>query len=160
MLFMWWRGYLLLMHWVAHQGYRPRALVSAVGPSHETLETWSLPGDEVAIKKRTVTEGPIILPMLGTDTVCLKKCPALVEFLTATAYEDGSARQPGYFTVRNRVFEFEVTLYDPDAGQRVVIRAREIDKMFQGAEAVLVAVDAPWEPDLYLQGRLPKKKKK
>jgi hypothetical protein len=160
LLYCWWRGYLLLMWWKSHQGYRPLALVSPQGPEYETLETWFLPGEQVAIKKRAVASGPVILPMLGMDSKVLGKCPALIEFITATAYEDGAPRQPGYFTVRNRTIEFEITLYDPDAGQRVVIRARELDKMFVGAEAVLNAVDAPWEPDLYLMGRLPKKKKK
>lgn len=160
LLWMWFQGFPLLMWWKAHAGYRPLALATKKEPGREDIQQWFLPGEEVAIKRRQNIDTPALLPFLSNETVILKKCPALVEFISATAYEDGSPRQPGYVTIRNRVIEFEITLYDPDAGQRVSIRARLIDQCFAGVEAILQAVDAPWEPDQYLQGRLPKKKKK
>lgn len=149
----------LCCYWQKHQGIRLLGLVSAVPPDHETIEQWGQVREFMAIKKRvSVGELPAI-PALAVDNVVLRKMPLLVEFLTATAYEDGSARTPGYFTVRNRTIEFEVTLYDPDSASRIAIRARELDKVFFGVEAILGAQEAPWEPDQYLLRIQPKKKK-
>jgi len=114
----------------------------------------------MGIKKRAPAGDSPSIPALSTDNTVMKKLPLLTEFISATAYEDGSPRTPGYFTVRNRTIEYEITLYDPDSGQRVSIRARELDKMYFGAEVLLGAAEAPWEPDKYLMERMPKKKKK
>lgn len=160
LLWMWFEGLPILMWWKAHQGYRPLAVARVQVPARDDLIQWHLPGEEVAIKRRQQLDTPAVLPFLSSETKVLAKCPNLVEFLSATAYEDGLPRQPGYMTIRNRVIEYEITLYDPDAGQRVAVRARLLDQAFAGAEAVLSATDAPWEPDKYLQERMPKKKKK
>jgi hypothetical protein len=92
--------------------------------------------------------------------VLLGKLPAIREFMTATAYDDGTPRTPGYFTVRNRVIAFELTLYDPDSGSRLVVRSPAIDTMWQMAEQLLGTEEAPWEPDGYLMDQLSKRGKK
>lgn len=150
----------LFVRWRAHRGYILCALCSASDPEHGVISRWSFGDEQMPIKKRVQSGELPVLPALSVENVVLRKTPALVEFLAATAYEDGSPRQPGYFTVRNRTIEYELTLYDPDAGMRVSIRARELDKVFFGAEAILCTPDAPWELDKYLWDKRPKEMKK
>lgn len=114
----------------------------------------------MAIKRRTPPEKELPIPALPSDSKALAKFPLLREFLSATQYEDGAIRTPGYCTIRPRFIEWEITLYDPDGGVRVAIRARTLDDMLQAVEVVLSASEAPWEPDSYLQDQLAKRGKK
>lgn len=154
------RGILVCFHWKAHRGYRVLALLRNDPPAYSVIQEWGKVGDTVPIQRRANQGEPVKLPALSMESKCLGKCPLLMEFLVATEYSDGSLRTPGYITVRNRVIEFEVTLYDPDGGARVSVRARELDKALMGAETLLGAENAPWEPDQYLISRQPKTKKK
>jgi len=97
------------------------------------------------------------LPALS---VMLGKLPALREFITATSYDDGSPRQPGYFTFRNRTTTFEVTAYDVDAGLRLACRGEKIDDAFALLEQLLGVEDAPWEVDNYLMEQAKRRAKK
>lgn len=151
---------LFSVRWIAHRGLFILASSEKEAP-HAMLEHWGFPEDwKMPVRKRVPTGELPPIPFLSMDTKAMAKSPLLVEFLAATAYEDGTVRTPGYYTVRNRMIEYECTLYDPDSGQRVAVRARELDKMWQGVEVVLGAVDAPWEVDRYLLEQLEQKNKK
>lgn len=137
----------LLVRWKSRRGYVPVALLDAHGPMHPAIETWGHPDETMPIKKRVPDGHMPVVPALSVDTAVFKKLPLVMEFLAATAYEDGTMRTPGYYTMRNRLVEYELTFYDPDAGMRLVIRHREHDKCWFGAEVLLGAADAPWEVD-------------
>lgn len=153
------KGLDFLLHWRAWDGIR----VTAFGPAGRGgFEGHTLPDHEAShmpIKRRTVNPDTLPIPALSGDSKVLAKFPLIREFLTATQYEDGGARTPGYITLRNRVIEFEVSLYDPDAGSRIAIRSRTMDDAFAAAELILGAADAPWEPDRYLMEQLAKRNK-
>jgi len=112
------------------------------------------------VKKRQVASGDLILPFLGRDSKLLTKLPRLCEFVSATAYDDGEFRMPGYWTFRNRMTTYEVTLYDPNYGIRLTLRAVTIDEVFTLAEKAVDAEGMPWEVDNYLTEQLTKKKPK
>lgn len=115
------------------------------------------------MKKRTplVAGGQIIVPPLPSKSMILGKLPTMRDWLTATAYEDGSPRQPSYVTLRNRGAVFELTTYDPDQGARLPVSGPEIDHVLLAMEQLLGVDEAPWEVDRYLAGLLvPKKGKK
>lgn len=150
----------LYLEWHAWKGYYPVALVDGSDPLHPTIEHWGYPRERMAIKRRSAAPENMVLPALSSDSMIMKKIPLVMEFLTATAYADGLQRTPGYYTVRNRLVEFEATLYDPDGGVRLVVRHREYDRMWFAVEALLGAEDAPWEPDRYLMEQAAKKPKK
>lgn len=99
-------------------------------------------------------------PALPATSVLLAKLPAIREFLSATGYDDGSPRVPGYLTLRNRGHSYEITLYDPDAGLRLPARGPDLDKTLLLAEQLLGVQEAPWEVDNYLTEQLAKKSKK
>jgi len=151
---------LFLFRWIAFRGL---FLMSSVGrkPPHATTHHYGFPEDWKMPPKRRVPEGELPpIPALGVESLIFKKCPLLIEFCAATAYEDGSMRTPGYYTFRNRVVEYEVTVYDPDAGQRMPVRARTVDEVFKAVELFLGAENAPWEVDGYLLSQVEKNNRK
>ena len=153
----WW----LSIWWCSGRGVRILAVVSAVPPHNLVSSVWDTTEKSMAIRKRTVLGDPAIIPALDPTSRNLKGLPMLMEFVTVTQYDDGTPRQTGYFTLRNRFVEWEVTVYDPDAGSRLSVRSRNLDQLFLGLETLLGSPEAPWEPDRYLQSLLiPKKKKK
>lgn len=101
---------------------------------------------------------------LPSESKLFGKLPQLLKYLTRITYDDGQARTPSYYTLRNRGSSFEVTLYDPDAGGRLPVNGVTLDEAFIALEKLLGAEDAPWQPDRYLMAELvkrePKKKKK
>lgn len=128
----------------------------------EPVRMGEYPRPEEYVLKRRVqpSEGDLILPFLGRESKLLIKLPRLCEFLSATTYEDGTFRQPGYLTFRNRLTTYEVTLYDPDAGMRLALRAVTIDEALTLAEKAVDAEGMPWEVDQYLTDQIAKKVKK
>lgn len=150
----------LFLRWRAHRGYIMCALLNPRVRGGEVAVRWTYGDERMPIKKRVAGEDLPPIPALSIESAILKKCPLVMEFCTATAYEDGSARQPGYYTMRNRTIEFELTVYDPDAGMRLTVRSREHDRCFHGMEVLLGAPDTQWEVDRYLWEHRPKEKKK
>lgn len=102
----------------------------------------------------------VIRPALSKETKLLSKLPQLAAFLSDTAYDDGTARQPGYLWLTNRWSCYEVTLFDPDSCARVAVTATTLDDVLALAEAVLRSPETPWMPDAYMMERAAKKKKK
>lgn len=151
----WW-----LLQWLPREGW----WITSAGEAGTPFDapTYSSPryqGD--AMKRRQAAEpGKATVPPLPATSTHWPKLPTIREFITATSYDDGSARQPGYLTVRNRTTTMEVTLYDPDSGSRLVCRGPSLDEALVLAEKLLGAEEAPWEVDNYLQQQLAKSKKK
>lgn len=153
-------GRWILWHWRPRVGYVIRALGNGSVPGRDATYERTLGDEDVGFTKRVAAGEKLPAPQLPQETKVLAKLPMLAAFVADVTYEDGSARTPGYFTMRNRVFTYEVTLYDPDAAQRVAVRDTTIDAVLAAANELLKAPDAPWEPDNYLQSQLPKNRKK
>lgn len=115
----------------------------------------------MGIKKRDVGAGGTgHVPALSAESKLLGKLPALMEFLTATTYDDGSRRTPGYMWVSNRGVAFEVTVFDPDAAVKLPALGRSLDEALALAETHLKADEAPWQTDRFLLSKRDEKKKK
>jgi hypothetical protein len=115
----------------------------------------------MALKRREVGTGAgYVVPALSADSKLLGKLPALMEFLTATAYEDGSPRVPGYLWISNRIAAFEVTVFDPDGCAKLPCLGKTLDDALGLAETHLRADTAPWQVDGFLVKRAAEKKKK
>lgn len=148
------------LHWVAHAGYRVLGAGPPDLPAPLYIEVDAHPQKGVRMKRRAPVSENIPGPALAAESKVLDKLPKIREFLSAVKYDDGSVRQPGYVTIRNRTWSYEITLYDPDAGLRVAVRAPTLDDVWAAAELILEADDAPWEIDQYLQSQLSRGKKK
>ena len=153
-------GKWLIVHWTRRSGY----WCLAVGDRTPLLQEPHMffPRPEVTrMKRRQPPAGAgAIAPALPATSVVLSKFVLLREFLTATSYEDGSARTPGDLALRNRGVAFEITLYDPDAGLRLPVRGPTLDDALTLAEKLLGVETAPWEVDRYLTEQLAKRKGK
>jgi len=148
------------VHWIARGGYRVVASGPVGLPHDDTVELDCHPAKEPRVKRRAPASQAIPGPTLSCESKVLHNLPKIREFLSATAYDDGSVRQPGYMTIRNRTWSYEITLYDVDAGLRCPVRSPTLDDVLAAAELLLEAEDAPWEIDQYLQSQLQRGKKK
>jgi len=153
-------GVWMRFRWLPRRGY----WLVAAGVRGDLRDQSLLPEQhdpEDDVKRRNqVPDGDLPVPALSGTSVILAKLPMLREFMSATQYEDMSSRTPGYMTLRNRGYSYEVTLYDPDSGCRIAVRAQELDKVLLLAETVVSAPESPWERDTYLTEQLAKKRKK
>jgi hypothetical protein len=111
-------------------------------------------------RRQSIALEGVPVPALGATSVVLGKLPRLREFISATAYEDGSPRQTGYFWFSNDGAAYVLQLFDPDSGTRLPLRAPTIDEVLQLAEAALGLDNAPWLPDRFLQAKLSQTKRK
>jgi len=150
----------ILWHWRPRVGYVIRALGTGPVPGRDPSYTWGLKEEQMAFARREQAGQKLPQPQLPQESKLLGKLGQLVAFVSDVKYDDNSPRTPGYFTLRNRVFTYELTLYDPDAGLRVAVRDTTVDGVFAAGNALLLAPDAPWEQDDYLTGLLAKKPKK
>jgi len=148
----WW-----LVQWLPREGWWITSAGEAGTPYD--VPTYSSPRYQSdRMKRRQAAEpGKAVVQALPSTSLHWPKLPTIREFITATSYDDGSARQPGYLTVRNRVTTMEVTLYDPDSASRMVCRGSSLDEALILAEKLLGVEEAPWEPDNYLQQQLTRK---
>lgn len=128
-------------------------------PVHEPDYNVSFEERKMKRRQPPLEGGEYIAPALSMTSTILSKLPALREFITATSYEDGTARVPGYFTLRNRGASFEITVYDYDSGCRMAVTAPELDKALLLLETMLGVADAPWEQDRWLMEQLVKRNK-
>jgi len=151
---LWW-----LMEWRARRGWWCLSRGRFVRGEPETVNEYPRPEEWEMGMKRRDKMSDVVVPILGSETKLLAKLPRLVEFLSSTVYEDGTFRQPGQIRIGSRFTTYEVTLYDPDAGLRLSLRAVSIDEALILAEKAVDAEGMPWEVDNYLQSMLAKKKK-
>lgn len=149
-----------LVRWTPYVGWE--CLTS--GPVSQPVvepETYYPTHKEADVKRREQPAGVGVPQVpLPAASVLLGKLPGVREFVTATSYEDGTIRTPGYLTLRNRQVTFEITLYDPDSGSRLVARAAKLDDVLALVEQLLGVTDAPWEVDDYLTAQLTRRGRK
>ena len=148
------------MEWLRLEGWAVIGIGRMVGRDITLLKQLDRPGWEKGMKRRVVKGSDLILPLLSRETAVLKKLPDLVAFVGECAYDDNTMRTPGYITLRNRLHCYEITLYDPDAGLRIALRAQTLDDVLKLANEAVTAEGLPWEPDKYLQEQLAEKEKK
>lgn len=80
-------------------------------------------------------------------TVLFESLPDLVRFFTATRYDDGTVRQPGWIQVKIFNGSWQTVLKDRDSGLQLSVLAPTLDDSLALAEAMLRSDKAPWEVD-------------
>jgi hypothetical protein len=116
---------------------------------------------EDAMKRRSAPAGVhSVQPALPAKSTLFARFTGIAEFVSATSYEDGSPRTPGYFQLKNRGIAYELTFYDPDSGTRLPVRAATLDEVFSLGHQLLGVEEAPWELDVYLTEQLEKRNRK
>jgi hypothetical protein len=150
--------YLFVYH--PRRGWWPSASGLRGTPAAEPNIVVPYPKESDMKRRSAPANGVAVAAPLTAVSVILAKLPAIREFITATAYEDGTARMPGYITLRNRQLTFEATLYDYDSGTRLPVRGATLDECLLALEKFLGVEEAPWEIDPYLTEQLARRRKR
>lgn len=148
------------VQWLPREGYWVTRSGLSGAPVTEYDYYAPRPEGDRMIRRIAAAPGGTILPALPSTSTLMPKLPGLRAFLAETAYDDGSARTPGYVTIRNRAIAYEVTVYDPDSGARLSARGPTLDQALGLVEQLLGVADAPWERDQYLSDQLAKRSKR
>lgn len=116
---------------------------------------------ERGMKKLKIDSATGVVPIGVTNTsVMWGKLAKLREHLTATAYDDGTIRDPGYMWIKTTLTQWVITIFEPSACARLDVRGPTLDDTLLLVEKLLSAEEAPWEIDSYLQDKAAKKVKK
>lgn len=147
----------LVVQWRRHDGYWLRKVGKAGVPIDRPLHVYPRPKVPKMKRRERAAAGLPLVPALSNESVPLNDFPLLREWVSCTAYDDGSIRVPGYITLRNRGHSYEVTVYDVDEGLRLPVRGPDLDRTLMLVETLLGTQDAAWEVDDYLQSQLARK---
>jgi len=78
------------------------------------------------------------------DAEFASRCPALVEYLSARSYPDGTARQTSSMTVFVEDGCFKAVLNDRDQEQALFVSERRFTDLVEALEILLQSDDVPW----------------
>lgn len=101
-----------------------------------------------------------VVPPLPAESKLMAKCKRLMEWLTATTYDDGSPRTPGSLWIDSDSAAFKAMLKEPSLLLCARIRAGTFDDLIAAVETFLGLDSPPWEPDKFALERASKKTKK
>jgi len=118
---------------------------------------WEMPS--MAIKRREVTTTDV-QHLAAMETTLMSQHMALIEHCALRKYEDGSDREPGWFTIKVTGAAWVVQVKDPDSRKSFSAVADTFDKAIDTANLLLACDDAPWERDVWLEKMMAEKKKK
>lgn len=96
--------------------------------------------------------------LANPESTLLAGLPSLRAHCSCTRYEDGSARKPGWFTVKTMGSAWVVQVKDPDAGAQMQVTSQTLDDALTMADLLVGSEGAPWEPDAYLRATQSRKK--
>lgn len=111
-------------------------------------------------KKLKASETENAKHLAAVETKLFAELFALVEHCCVRKYDDGDAREPGWFTVKTQGAAWCVQVKDPDACVSFTAVGDTLDKAIETANLLLSCDEAPWEPDQFLMRMKAEKKKK
>lgn len=112
------------------------------------------------MKKREAAKGRSDAPHLApVETERFKDLMSLVEHCCVRRYDDGDARETGWFTVKVQGAAWIVQVKDPDTCSTFSAVGETLDKALEIASLMLSCDEAPWEPDRFLLDAAARKKK-
>lgn len=111
-------------------------------------------------KKASKTREETANHLAAMETTLFSDLLALLEHCATRRYDDGDAREPGWFTVKTQGAAWLVTVKDPDTGNSFSVVGDTVDKALSSAALLLACEDAPWEMDQWLQKNKAQQKKK
>lgn len=151
----------MIVHLTTRRGYG----ISCTGTTKDGVHraVWdgvAWVGDLIVKKKKAKDTAAGPQPHLAAvESVVFGKLFSLVAHCAATAYDDGDARQTGWWTVKTMGSAWVVEVKDPDTCARLVVVQQTLDDALMLASLLLDSEEAPWEPDPWLTAAKAKKKK-
>lgn len=96
-------------------------------------------------RERGSSSSPGVSPLSGGDWS--KWYPALCEFLSMHAWEDGTARATGTVMLLSEDGRWKAWVHDRDSLEGLFVSGSTPDAVLSSVEALLVAGDGEWRPD-------------
>lgn len=159
--------------WVVQIG---RAKVLLIGRRGFGISAWSMTradgvhrlwrdctyfGDLFVKKRKPRDAGADVPPHLAAvESDLFGRLLPLVAHCAETRYDDGTARTPGWWTVKTMGSAWVVEVKDPDTCSRLVVVQQTLDDALTLASVLLESDEAPWEPDPWMKAAQAKKKSK
>lgn len=139
--------------WLA-AGRRAYYLDGAPGPCEVSFER---PSMKKRVSKAVMGDANHLAPMESNRFTDLL---SLVEHCAVRKYDDGDAREPGWFTIKTQGAAWVVQVKDPDSCCSFNAVGETLDKALETAALLLSCDEAPWEPDSWLAAAAARKAKK
>lgn len=118
-------------------------------------------GDLKKMKKKKPSEAKTDAHHLAAmESTLFGRLQPLIAHCAVTKYDDGDARQPGWWTLKTMGSAWMVEVKDPDTCMRLVVVQQTADDALTLASVLLESEEAPWEPDPWLTAAKAKKGKK
>lgn len=133
-------------------GYTPTAMYHGRG-AWGTPATTFPPAEVKPVKRRNVGGAGAndVVTLADQTTTVMAPLKNLVAHCAVRKYEDGTARTPGWWTVKTMGSAWVVQVKDPDACAQLQATAAKLDDALALADLLLGSEEAPWEPDPWLQ---------
>lgn len=146
----WWtyKGYFLSGHYA--KGAHP-----LLGHVPVELKEWP----EMGIKKRE-SQAKNLKHLAAVESTLFSDRLSLIEHCALLQYEDGTARLPGWITIKTQGAAWVVQVKDPDSVSSFSAVAPTLDAAIDTAALLLACDDAPWEADRWLADAAARAKKK
>lgn len=96
--------------------------------------------------------------LAAMETNLFSKLFNLISHCAVTRYDDGDARQPGWFSIKTLGSAWVVQVKDPDSCLQMSCTGQALDDALALADLLLGSEEAPWEPDPFAKARAGKKK--
>jgi hypothetical protein len=113
-----------------------------------------------SMKKVKRSEASAVKHLAPLETELFRDYMSLIEHVAMLQYDDGEARESGWFTVRTTGAAWQLLVKDPDSACSFCVTAKTVDEAFMTAALLLGCDEAPWEPDTYLAASKARSKKK
>lgn len=135
-----------------YRGYCVRSVYPRGGSQLDRL--FVVPPPEFSVKRiqlqqQAAGNGPTHLAAVESNIFAA--LPNLVAHCCVTRYEDGSVRQPGWWTLKTRGAAWVCQVKDPDSCCSLQAAANSVDDALALADLLLGTENAPWEADAFLK---------
>lgn len=137
---------------VPFQGYYMWSVYPLGGGQNDLLAFFPPPEfsvKRIELQNKATGNGPTHLAAVESNV--FGTLHNLVAHCCITRYEDGSARQPGWFTIKTRGAAWIVQVKDPDSCCSLQATANTLDDAVALADLLLGTETAPWEADAFLK---------
>ena len=115
---------------------------------------------EMMKRRSTQSEpGKVQKHLAAMESDFFSRLVALIEHVACTAYDDGSPRKVGWWTLRTVGAAYQIEAKDPDTCSRLVVTGATLDEVLILTDTLLSSEEAPWEPDPWLTQAAKKGKK-
>lgn len=123
-------------------------------------DEWATEMTLVKRKRQGDAAGPGVKHLAAVESNVFSRFLPIVEHCAVCQYEDGSARKPGWITIKTMGSAWVIEAKDPDSCSRLTVVQTNLDDALALLSITLESEEAPWEPDPWLRQQAQKESRK